>query len=482
MLSGRYQLLERLGRGAMAEVFRARDTRMGVDRAVKILRPPRSSREELSRRLHAEARVMAKLGHPNIVAVHDIGSEGPFDYVVMDVADHGTLAQRLADRGPLLPSQAIRWMVDVLAALAVAHARGIVHRDVKPSNILLDAHERPLLADFGVALVSDFRSTGTGIALGSVAFMPPEQRLDASSVDHRADIYAVGATLFRLVTCENPIDLFLANEHSSRWDPVDQRLAEVLRWATAQDPADRPTSAGELATCLEELHLSPGWAAPPRVFPAPADPRPTLLPPTESGRRYVVPALASFVVVGLVTMAAGWLALGTVMPPVAAGEDAATKAPTSEPGPSSSATPAPAPPSAGQAEEPLTPPSTSPTRQAPALVAPSAGSPDAPSPAAAATPTRAWRMSRNGVGIVLRLTGETGVTGTMTSSLGGKESQEPVRGTFDPETRRLQLVETATGARYDIVMDEDSGRGQGTVEVNGTLRTLTLRQVEGAPL
>ncbi|MEO0605870.1 MAG: serine/threonine-protein kinase, partial [Myxococcota bacterium] len=143
LAGGRYVLEERLGAGATSIVYAALDIRLGVRRAVKILNPPPEvDRRLVSKRLRAEAQAMARLAHPNIVTVHDIAVEGPFEYVVMDLAPGGALIDRLYDHGPLPAEHVVSWMIDILSALAFAHARAIVHRDVKPGNILLDGQDR----------------------------------------------------------------------------------------------------------------------------------------------------------------------------------------------------------------------------------------------------------------------------------------------------------------------------------------------------
>lgn len=251
---GRYVLGRVLGQGGMAVVTTAHDNELGVDRAVKLLLASGRTRQSLRRRLKAEARAMARLNHPNILSIHDVGVEGELDYVVMDLAVGGSLQDQLTENGPLRPSVAIQYLIQVLSALAAAHAAGIVHRDVKPHNILLDAQGRAMLADFGIALLTgDDRRTRSGVAMGSLAFMPPEQRLDAAKVGPAADIYACGSTLFNLLTGENPVDLFLASERSPRWQGVPEVLQGVIRRACTMEPEDRWAKAGDLAYALLEI-------------------------------------------------------------------------------------------------------------------------------------------------------------------------------------------------------------------------------------
>ncbi|MEZ4239879.1 MAG: serine/threonine-protein kinase, partial [Myxococcota bacterium] len=169
LAGGRYVLGEPLGQGGSAVVVRARDERLGVDRAVKILaQVPDSVRATMRRRLQAEARTMARLHHPHVLTVHDVGRDGDLDYVVMDFAPGGSVGDALDRRGWLPVDEAVDDVVQVLSALEAAHAAGVVHRDVKPGNLLLDAAGRVLLADFGVALIAgEDRRTRAGAAIGS---------------------------------------------------------------------------------------------------------------------------------------------------------------------------------------------------------------------------------------------------------------------------------------------------------------------------
>lgn len=252
VVGGRYLLQSELGRGGMACVYRADDTTLGVERAIKILAEEGRGKAGRRRRLVNEARAMARLRHPSVVMVHEAGlcEEGP--YVVMDLLAGGTLADRLRERGPLPATEAIDLLLPVLDALHAGHQQGIVHRDVKPSNVLLDASDRPALADYGIALLADDdeRYTRTGAAVGSVAFMAPEQRLDARSVTAAADVYAAGTTLYRLVTGGTPVDLFTADVSSPRWMDVPEDLRPVLRRATQLQPEDRYPTAAAFADAL----------------------------------------------------------------------------------------------------------------------------------------------------------------------------------------------------------------------------------------
>ncbi|MEZ4322698.1 MAG: protein kinase [Myxococcota bacterium] len=337
---GRYIVGELLGQGGMAVVCTAFDRSLGVDRAVKILVPGSAARATVRRRLKAEARAMARLQHPNILAIHDVGVEGDLDYVIMDLADGGSLQNRV-EAGPLEPDEALRIMVQVLSALAAAHAAGIVHRDVKPHNILVDHNGRALLADFGIALLSDDeRRTRTGVAMGSLAYMPPEQRLDAARVGPSADIYAAGTTLYALLTAENPVDLFLADTESARWTRVPDPIRPILQRACQRLPEDRwpnaAAMAGAIADLLHTTLVDTPAPAPSVLRPIPSPARVPTHTPTHDATSEALEFLSHHV-----TETAGELALNEAMRDAVAAELGARPTPT--PAPAARARPVPAP-------------------------------------------------------------------------------------------------------------------------------------------
>ena len=257
----------------MATVYRAWDTILDVPRAIKLLEAAPETRRAWRARLRAEARAMARLSrHPNVLRIYDIGEEAGQDFVVMELAEGGSLADRIAREGPLAPREALQICVQILSALAAAHAEGIVHRDVKPHNILLAEGGRALLADFGIALMAEsaLRTTRTGMAIGSMAFMAPEQRLDARRVGPTADLYAVGTTLYNLITADNPIDLFTAAEGSERWLGIPAAIRAILMRATRHEPGERYGSAREMAEEVAQALLQAGGT--PIVVEDPLDP------------------------------------------------------------------------------------------------------------------------------------------------------------------------------------------------------------------
>ncbi|MES2640119.1 MAG: serine/threonine-protein kinase [Myxococcota bacterium] len=266
-LAGRYRLGDVLGTGGTSTVYRATDTTLGVERAVKVLRGEGEGVDAQRARLRAEARAMARVTHPNILRVYDVGTDEGQDFFVMELADGGTLQDRVDAEGPLSPLVVCRYALQVLGALAAAHDAGVIHRDVKPQNVLLDRDGVALLADFGIALLADGREsrhTRVGVAMGSMTYMPPEQRIDARGVGVGADVYATGATLYAVLTGATPVDLFLAPAASARWDDIPAVLRPVLQRATRLAPAGRYPSARDMAAAVVAAmaKLPPGGPAP----------------------------------------------------------------------------------------------------------------------------------------------------------------------------------------------------------------------------
>ena len=247
LADGRYQILEPIGEGGAARVFRVRDTFLGVERAVKVV--THTTRQH---RLHTEARLMAQMEHPNILRVFDVGQDGDHGYIVMELCTGGSLQDRVDRTGPLEPVAAVLAILNILSALTVAHAAGVVHRDIKPQNLLIGADGAVLLADFGIGHAPDAaRATRTGVAMGTFGYMAPEQRLDAHTAGAGADIYAVGATLYALLTAGNPVDLFMVGERSPRWSGIPAILVPIIIRATRHDVGQRYAVAAEMSAALE---------------------------------------------------------------------------------------------------------------------------------------------------------------------------------------------------------------------------------------
>ena len=263
---GPYEILGPLGAGGMGEVYRAKDTRLGRDVAVKILPAHLSQRPESRERFEREARAISSLNHPGICVLYDVGREGDADYLVMELLDGETLASRLA-RGPVKLEEALRIGAQIADALAAAHRKGIIHRDLKPANVALTKSGAKVL-DFGIAKLRDEAKsetatvttplTGQGAMVGTVQYMAPEQ-LEGKDVDHRVDLFAFGAVLYEMLTGKRAFEgesqasvIAAILERESR--PVSEliptnppALDRVVKTCLAKDQEQRWQSAGDLA-------------------------------------------------------------------------------------------------------------------------------------------------------------------------------------------------------------------------------------------
>src|SRR5450830_811483 len=209
-LAGRYSIDRELGRGGMGVVYLAKEVHLDRLVAIKLLPPDRAADPLLRERFLREARLAAKLSHPNIIPIHAVDETDGFVYYVMSFVDGETLAQRVRSRGPLSASEGVRVLREAAWALASAHAQGLVHRDVKPDNILIEAaSHRVLVADFGIAAATGDAS-GDGIS-GTPEFMSPEQAL-GHEVDARSDLYSLGATAFYAFSGRLPFEGRTATE------------------------------------------------------------------------------------------------------------------------------------------------------------------------------------------------------------------------------------------------------------------------------
>ncbi|HJN78375.1 MAG TPA: protein kinase [Myxococcota bacterium] len=258
LADGRYRLIDVLAAGGMATVYKGYDCRLQVQRAIKILSPALARKRSLRTRFEQEASTMALLEHPSIVRVYDVGTDGDRVYIVMELIECGSLLDRVKEHGALPPKMAVMATIDMLDALRVAHDRGVVHRDIKPHNILLSSDGNIRLTDFGIARMckwdeEDDGMTKTGAVMGTWGFMPPEQRVDAKSVDTRADLYSVGATLYSILTDKTPVDLFVADMDARILDGLQPQVAEVIRTACKYDREERYGSAEQMAQALRDL-------------------------------------------------------------------------------------------------------------------------------------------------------------------------------------------------------------------------------------
>jgi Protein kinase domain len=276
VLQDRYEIADEIGRGGFSIVYRARDRRIGADVAIKLLVPPPAAARLARERLRREVQAVRQLSHPNIVAVYDVVDDGPWSFVVMEYVPGPDLAVRVRQRGPLDCDAAVRLGRDVTAALAAAHRHGILHRDVKPQNILLAPDGRARLTDFGSArLAGQETVTQTGGLVGTADYAAPEQ-LAGGRGDARADEYALGVTLYYALTGELPVRVAFRGGAAAGRDghrprrrrpEVPAWLDEVVGRATLPDPDDRFPAIALVADALEQgADGVEGGAA-----PAPAD-------------------------------------------------------------------------------------------------------------------------------------------------------------------------------------------------------------------
>ena len=205
LLDNRYEILEKIGSGGMADVYKARCHRLNRLVAIKILKEDLSQDAEFRRRFHAESQAVAMLSHPNIVSVYDVSHSDNIDYIVMELIEGITLKQYMEQKGTLNWREALHFATQICKALEHAHSRGIIHRDIKPHNIMILKDGSVKVADFGIARVSSAQNTLTREALGSVHYISPEQAKGAQ-VDCRADLYSLGVVMYEMLTGRPPYD------------------------------------------------------------------------------------------------------------------------------------------------------------------------------------------------------------------------------------------------------------------------------------
>jgi serine/threonine-protein kinase len=288
-LAAHYELDCEIGRGGMGIVYRARDRRLKRQVAIKLLPPELAFRSEIKSRFLREAETAAQLSHPNIVPIYTVDEQEQLVFFVMAYISGDNLAKRLHERGVLTVDETRKVMREVAEALSYAHDRGVVHRDIKPDNILLDAVTgRPMVTDFGIARAmdseGDSRLTATGMAIGTPAYMSPEQAAGEREIDGRSDLYSLGILGYQMLTGEPPFvasstPAMLVKHISERPTPVEQRRSEVppdlarsVMMLLEKDPNHRFPTAAALVSALDSREVLPS-RAPARAATAHASPQ-----------------------------------------------------------------------------------------------------------------------------------------------------------------------------------------------------------------
>lgn len=264
-IDSRYELLARAGEGATGVVYRAHDTLLHTEIAIKVLRPEYRAHEGALERFRQEIVLSRDIGHPNVLRTYHLGEDEHCKYLTMQWVDGHTLAQLIADEAPLEEAAAVAIVAKLTAALEAAHARKVLHRDIKPQNIMVDRRREPYLMDFGVARVLGGPGlTSSGIFLGTPNYASPEQAA-LETLDERSDLYALGVVLFEMVVGRRPFlgdtsqDLLTQHRHAAPPDPRSLRpalsndLADLILRCLAKAPATRYPSATALRQALRQL-------------------------------------------------------------------------------------------------------------------------------------------------------------------------------------------------------------------------------------
>jgi beta-lactam-binding protein with PASTA domain len=281
VIDGRYKVLARIGSGGMADVYLAQDSLLGRQVAVKLLHHRFAQDQEFVERFRREASSAAGLAHPNVVSVFDRGEWDGTYYIAMEYLPGRSLKSVVREHGPLAPGDAIDIVVQILLAVRFAHKRGIIHRDIKPHNVILDEEGRAKVTDFGIARAGASDMTLTGSIMGTAQYLSPEQA-QGHAVSESSDLYAVGVVLYELLTGtvpfegESPVTVALKQVSleprppSERNPAVGPALDAVVMRALAKDPAQRFGSADELIAALQQAREG--------IAPAPAPPLPNGAP------------------------------------------------------------------------------------------------------------------------------------------------------------------------------------------------------------
>ncbi|MBG0829434.1 Stk1 family PASTA domain-containing Ser/Thr kinase [Planomonospora sp. ID67723] len=301
LLDGRYRVESRIARGGMATVYLALDVRLDRTVAVKVMHRSLAEDPAFVRRFIGEAKSVASLSHPNVVHVFDQGTDGDNVYLSMEYVPGRTLRDVLRERGRLPAREALEVLIPVLAALGAAHQTGLIHRDVKPENVLLTDDGRVKVVDFGLArAIEASNQTRTGVMIGTIGYMSPEQ-VTSGTADARSDVYAAGIMLFEILTGRQPYEgetpMSVAYRHVHDTVPVPSSflpecpplLDTLVARATARDPANRPADATAMLVAAVDAHrMLPRESGPIPSGPVPSLPVPTA-PPAPANHTLIQP-------------------------------------------------------------------------------------------------------------------------------------------------------------------------------------------------
>src|SRR5918911_743650 len=264
MVDARYKIVGRLGTGGMADVFLAEDQQLGRKLALKLLHARFAEDAGFVERFRREAQAAAGLQHPNVVGVYDRGTYDGTYYIAMEYLPGRTLKQLIRQEAPLDPVRAIDITIQSLKAARFAHRRGVIHRDLKPHNVIVDDSDQAKVTDFGIARAGASDMTETGSIMGTAQYLSPEQA-QGHAVSASSDLYSVGVVLYELVTGRVPFDaesaVTIALKHVSEAPKplrevnpnVPPELEHVVLWALNKDPAHRPKTADELIVALHQV-------------------------------------------------------------------------------------------------------------------------------------------------------------------------------------------------------------------------------------
>ncbi len=319
VVDGRYRVVSRLGSGGMADVYLAQDTLLGRQVALKLLHYRFAEDQEFVERFRREASSAAGLSHPNVVSVYDRGEWDGTYYIAMEYLPGRSLKSVVREHGPLAPGDAIDIAIQILLALRFAHRRGIIHRDIKPHNVILDEEGRAKVTDFGIARAGASDMTMTGSIMGTAQYLSPEQA-QGHAVSETSDLYAVGVVLYELLTGVVPFEgesavTIALKQVSAQPTPPSQRnpqvgpaLDAVVMRALAKDPAARFASADELIAALQRARAGIPPAPPPAGLTATALAAPAPLPledppgPRRRRWRWIAAALAALAIAAAILL------------------------------------------------------------------------------------------------------------------------------------------------------------------------------------